>query len=379
MNSSHVVILTALSVEYDEVRAGLTGVTARPHSAGTRFEVGRLGDRGCQVELALTGKGNHPTAVLTERAITEFSPAAVIFAGVAGALRSHVALGDLVVATHVYAYHGATSENDGAKARPRVWETSHKADQAARLIARDSRWTQRLCAGGECPAVHFGPIAAGEVVQDSATSAEAQWIRQHYNDALAIEMEAAGVAQAGHLNGSLPVAVVRGISDRADGSKATSDNAGWQLRAAAAAAAFGLALAEELGGGGAEQQPGTSAGSRATGHTTNLAIGQASVGVQAGQIFGGVHVGSEDMPQGGVFAQLADLRGRLARACQAGRLDADIRVAAEANLDIAAEAARDGHRKRLVVALRRLYGLISDVSELAARLAAIITAVKAVL
>ncbi len=139
--------------------------------------------------LALTGKGNHPAAVLTERAITEFSPVAVIFAGVAGALQAHVALGDVVIATHVYAYHGATSEDDGAKARPRAWEISHKADQAARHVVRDGRWTQRLPVARGLPDVHFGPIAAGEVVQDSAISAEARWIRQHYNDALAIEME----------------------------------------------------------------------------------------------------------------------------------------------------------------------------------------------
>lgn len=378
MNANHVVILTALSLEYDEVRARLSDVTARPHPAGTRFEVGRLGDQGCRVALALTGKGNHPAAVLTERAIREFSPAAVIFAGVAGALHAHVALGDVVVATHVYAYHGATSEDDGAKARPRAWEISHKADQAARHVVRDGGWTQRLPVGGRLPNVHFGPIAAGEVVQDSAISAEARWIRQHYNDALAIEMEAAGVAQAGHLNDSLPVAVVRGISDRADGTKTASDDAGWQPRAVAGAAAFALALAAELGRGPApEQHPAISAGQPAAGYPTNLATGHARVGVQAGQIFGGVRIGSDDAPHGDVLAQLAELRVQLARAYEAGQLDADLRVAAEAELDVATEAATDGQGRRLVVALKRLYGLISDVSELAARLAAIMSAVRA--
>jgi adenosylhomocysteine nucleosidase len=379
MSSNHVVILTALSLEYDEARARLSDITARSHPAGTRFEIGRLGDQGCRVALALTGKGNHPVAVLTERAITEFSPVAVIFAGVAGALQAHVALGDVVVATHVYAYHGATSEDDGAKARPRVWEISHKADQAARHVVRDGRWTQRLPVGGGLPDVHFGPIAAGEVVQDSAISAEARWIRQHYNDALAIEMEAAGVAQAGHLNDSLPVAVVRGISDRADGTKAASDHAGWQPRAVAGAAAFALALAAELSNGPApEQRPGMSADQPTAGHAINFAAGHARVGVQAGQIFGGVRIGSDDVPHGDMLAQLAELRVQLARAYEAGQLDADLRAAAEAELDVATEAATDGRGRRLVVALKRLYGLISDVSELAARLAAIISAAKAI-
>lgn len=380
MNSNYVVILTALSLEYDEVRARLSEVTVRPHPAGTRFEVGCLGDRGCRVALALTGKGNHPAAVLTERAITEFCPAAVIFVGVAGALQAHVELGDVVVATHVYAYHGATSEDDGAKARPRVWEISHGADQTARHVARDGGWAWQLGAGSELPGVHFGPIAAGEVVQDSAISAEALWIRHYYNDALAIEMEAAGVAQAGHLNDSLPVAVVRGISDRADGTKTASDQAGWQPRAVTAAAAFALALADELGSGRVpERQPAMSADPHAPGHATNVATGHARVGVQAGQIFGDVHVGSEEVPHGDMLAQLADLRVHLDRAYQAGRLDADIREAAEAELDIAAKSAADGQGRRLVVTLKRLYRLISDMPELAARLAAIMSAVKAVI
>jgi 8-oxo-dGTP diphosphatase len=144
--------------------------------------------------------------------------------------------------------------------------------------------------------VVFGPIAAGEVVQDSGISAEAQWIREHYNDACAIEMEAAGVAQAAHLNDSLPVVVIRGISDRADGGKATADDAGWQPRAAANAAAFAVALvaalAEELGDDnrGAWPSGDTSHGGNTN---TNSAKGNARVGVQAQNIYGGVWLGPD--------------------------------------------------------------------------------------
>jgi 8-oxo-dGTP diphosphatase len=59
--------------------------------------------------------------VLAERAIAEFAPAAVLFVGVAGALRPQVALGDVVVATHVYAYHGGTSEDDGIISAVKGW------------------------------------------------------------------------------------------------------------------------------------------------------------------------------------------------------------------------------------------------------------------
>jgi adenosylhomocysteine nucleosidase len=381
MNENHVVILTALSLEYDKVRAGLREITTRVHPAGTRFEVGRLEPAGCLVALALTGKGNLPAATLTERAVSVFSPVAVIFVGVAGALQQHVALGDVVVATHVYAYHGATSEDEGTRARPRVWEMAHGIDQTARHVARDGTWTQGVSTDDDLPPrVHFGPIAAGERVLDSAISPDALWIREHYNDALSIEMEAAGVAQAAHLNDRLPAAVVRGISDRADGTKAASDDAGWQPRAVTRAAAFALALAAELGAGSIRQRAtfGDAQQSTDRAAVTNLATGHARVGVQAGQIFGGVRVGLalDDLPEGGLLALLADLRRQLDRAYLAGRVEEEVRNAALEELDVATEAARDQQDKRMKVAIKRLSGLISDLAEFAAKLAVITSAVR---
>ncbi|NEE11873.1 5'-methylthioadenosine/S-adenosylhomocysteine nucleosidase, partial [Streptomyces sp. SID7499] len=94
-------------------------------------------------------------------------------------------------------YHGGTSEDDGLKARPRVWEAPHGISQLAAHVARLNDWADSASHPEDAPQVRFGAIAAGEVVQNSRISAEAKWIRQHYNDALAIEMEAAGVAQAG--------------------------------------------------------------------------------------------------------------------------------------------------------------------------------------
>lgn len=290
------VVLTALDLEYESIRAKLADIRVQSHRAGTRFEVGRLPDRDCRVALAQVGKGNHAAAVLAERAISEFDPVALLFVGVAGALRPSIALGDVVAATHVYAYHGGTSQDDGLKARPRVWEVSHRAQQIARHLKRTGEWMRQLPPDTESPNVVFGPIAAGEIVQDSTISAEARWIREHYNDACAIEMEAAGVAQAAHLNDSLPVVVIRGISDRADGGKMAADRAGSQPRAAANAAAFAIALAaalaEELGNDqrgtrrSCEAGPGDST-------TTNIAFGNARVGLQAHNVYGDIRLGPD--------------------------------------------------------------------------------------
>jgi adenosylhomocysteine nucleosidase len=290
-----VVILTALDLEYRSVREKLTNLRVQSHRAGTRFEVGRLVGHDCQVALVQVGKGNHAAGVLAERAISEFNPAALVFVGVAGALRESLSLGDVVVATHVYAYHGGTSQDDGMKSRPRVWEVSHRAQQIAQHLNRIGEWRRFLPPGAEPPNVVFGPIAAGEVVQDSAISAEARWIREHYNDACAIEMEAAGVAQAAHLNDSLPVVVVRGISDRADGGKVTADGAGWQPRAVANATAFAVALvaelAEELDSARGTPRPGGTGQGSST--NTNIAKDDGRVGVQANTIYGGVWLGPD--------------------------------------------------------------------------------------
>ncbi|MEU1887215.1 5'-methylthioadenosine/S-adenosylhomocysteine nucleosidase [Micromonospora rifamycinica] len=379
-NSGLVVILTALDLEYAAVRGHLTDLRVRRHPAGTRFEVGRIGHSDCRVALGLVGKGNHPAAVLAERAMAEFAPAAVLFVGVAGGLWPNIRLGDVVVASKIYAYHGGTSEDDGLKARPKAWEIPHEADQIAHHVDRSATWRGGL-PGDAAPRVHFGPIAAGEVVQDSGISEQARWIRQHYNDAVAIEMEAAGVAQAGHLNRALPVVVVRGISDHADGSKAATDGQDWQPKAARHAAAFATALARELiidgppGRGGADRN-----GSPTMRMTNrNTATGSAHVGVQAGQIYGNVTVGAGGGQPIDLAANIADLRNHLKQARLDGQLDEETYAAAEAELEAATACVSAGAAEKksgLMVALKRLRGLVADVSELAARLAVIIAVVR---
>ncbi|MDG4809333.1 5'-methylthioadenosine/S-adenosylhomocysteine nucleosidase [Micromonospora sp. WMMD1120] len=379
-NSRLVVILTALGLEYAAVRDQLIDLRVRRHPAGTRFEVGRISQSDCRVALGLVGKGNHPAAVLAERAMAEFSPAAVLFVGVAGGLWPNIRLGDVVIGSKIYAYQGGTSEDDGFKARPKAWEIPHEADQIAHQVDRSAAWRRDL-PGGAAPQVHFGPIAAGEVVQDSAISDQARWIRQHYNDAVAIEMEAAGVAQAGHLNRALPVVVVRGISDHADGSKAAMDGQDWQPRAARHAAAFATALARELiidgpasrGGADRDRSPTMSMTSR------NIATGNAHVGVQAGQIYGNVTVGAGTDQPIDLAASIANLRTRLKQAHLDGQLDEETYAAAEAELEAATACVSAGTPEKksgLMVALKRLRGLVADVSELAARLAVIIAMVR---
>lgn len=383
MNDVSIVVLTALDLEYEAVRAHLTDVRTHTHPAGTRYETGCLKGGRRRVALGLVGAGNQPAAVLAERAITRFAPRALIFVGVAGGLREHVRLGDVVVASRVYAYHGATSQDDGLMARPRAWDISHEPDQIAHGIARSKTWLGSLPADAAEPMVHFGPIAAGEVVQDSAVSAQARWIKTIYNDAVAIEMEGAGVAQAGHFNRSLPVVVVRGISDRADGTKATTDGANWQPRAATNAAAFAAVLAEALAcelddrrtSGPALEQRGSDMGDT----TTNTAMGNARVGVQAGRILGPVTVYDGATGASAVTDDFVELRTLLQQARARGDLDDLTFRAAEREIETVEAAlppVTTQGRETALLSLKRLRGLLLDVTDLATKVAVIIAAVQ---
>lgn len=238
-----VVVLTALNVEYRAVRSLLADLRVKRHTAGTIFEEGRLRDCQTPVVIAVTGEGNLSAAVVAERANAEFRPRALLFAGVAGGLKDELRLGDVVVASRIYGYHGGSVTDEGFSARPRSWEASHSLIQVSRYLDATGEWTGWLPARSSAgrPRVHFKPIAAGEIVLNSRDSPLAEQLRGSYNDAVAIEMESAGAAHAAHL-GSVPMLTVRGISDLADGKKYQADAGGWQEVAAANAAAFAAAV-----------------------------------------------------------------------------------------------------------------------------------------
>jgi hypothetical protein len=89
---------------------------------------------------------------------------------------------------------------------------------------------------------HFKPIAAGDVVLADSRSEIARHLREHYDDAAAIEMEGSGAAHAAHLNGQVGALVIRGISDLADANKRLADAGGSQQRAAAQAASVAVGV-----------------------------------------------------------------------------------------------------------------------------------------
>lgn len=223
------VILTALSLEYDAVRAHLTGVQERAHPGGTLAETGRLPGSAWRIALVEIGEGARNAAALTQHVIDWLDPAAVVLVGVAGSLREEIAIGDVVVATKVYAIHGAKETEDGTRVRPEAWFPSHRLTQAARSALRGRT------------GVHFKPVAVGDIVIAHSGSPTTAHIARHFNDAVAIETEGSGVLHAARL-GNLDALVVRGISDRADSRKTLADASGTQPDAARNAAEAAVAI-----------------------------------------------------------------------------------------------------------------------------------------
>lgn len=101
-----VVVLSAISVELQAVREHLLDVRKDTHPAGTIFYLGGLPNSLWRVALSETGAGNKRAAALAERAISKYRPDMVMLVGVAGRLHTDLSLGDVVVATKVYAIHG---------------------------------------------------------------------------------------------------------------------------------------------------------------------------------------------------------------------------------------------------------------------------------
>ncbi len=237
-------VITALQLETAAVLAQLDDIREQTLSTGTIILTGILRDGGHEVEVAVAeaGPGNVHAAALTTDVGLALRPSALIFVGIAGAIKD-VQLGDVVVATKVYLYASGKAADAGKGKgsvflpRPDVGNSTNRMEQRARADARQGLWlARRKQTPTGTPSAVIGPIAAGEVVLATTRSETYKFLREHYSDAIAVEMEGRGFLAAAHLQHAEAL-VIRGISDRID-KKSSSDAKGWQLTAADNAAAF---------------------------------------------------------------------------------------------------------------------------------------------
>ncbi|PSU31940.1 5'-methylthioadenosine/S-adenosylhomocysteine nucleosidase [Photobacterium lutimaris] len=175
------------------------------HKAGCTFYTGTL--NGHDVVLLQSGIGKVAAAVGSAVLLEIFQPDVVLNTGSAGGFDSSLNVGDVVISTEVR-YHDADVTAFG-------YEIGQMAQQPAAFVSDTKLMDvaeQALSTMGDTHAVR-GLICTGDAF---VCSAEKQaFIRDNFPAVIAVEMEAAAIAQACH-QFNVPFVVVRAISDVAD-------------------------------------------------------------------------------------------------------------------------------------------------------------------
>src|SRR5260370_11706871 len=192
------IILTAIPIEYQAVRAHLTNIREELHPQGTIYERGTFSHAGQSWDVVIgeIGAGNPTAALEAERAINYFKPSVILLVGVAGG-RQVVKLGDIVAAPKVYGYESGKAESIFLP-RPSIGNSTYRMEQRARAEARKQDWLQQLKGPipSLTPTVHVAPIAAGEKVVASTRSPISEFLQAHYGHSLAGWMAGGGVFKA---------------------------------------------------------------------------------------------------------------------------------------------------------------------------------------
>jgi nucleoside phosphorylase len=228
-----------------------------------------LGDADSQAVVVVLGDmGTTPSGQLTEKILNTIQPQLVALVGIAGALDRDVTLGDVVVASEINEFLASSKavprgEDFIFEYSGRHWDVSFNIRQCVTNFEfADKRawqsWHQTVSAYRtginlpnnmpgvvhDAPKLHIGHVASGNTV--GAAQGYAVELRGIDRKFLALEMEAAGVAQAARGRQSpIDFLVVRGIADFSDQRKAQLDAAysgGWRKYAMYSASAFLLEL-----------------------------------------------------------------------------------------------------------------------------------------
>lgn len=245
------VILTALPIERTAVLEHLREHREEVHPRGTVYQRGVFDERSdpWEVLVAEIGAGNEGAAAEVERALDHFNPQVALFVGVAGGIKD-LTHGDVVASTKIYNYESGKERTKLFETRPEVESPSYALLQRARAEAGSPDWRQRIRPGGQpptpaLPEAKVGPIAAGPKVLASTRAETFKFVRQHYGDAIAVEMEGHGFLLGVRMNHPVHGIVIRGISDLV-GDKNAARDVHRQPIAARNAAAFAFQLLAKL-------------------------------------------------------------------------------------------------------------------------------------
>lgn len=153
-------------------------------------------------------------AIATQLLITKFDVTHVILTGVAGALKSNINIGDIIVSSEI-AYHDVNPEIL-TEYHPRMKDNYFRSD--LELL--------KMCKSIVNSSLKFGNYYFGKIITGESfiTENERDDLIRKY-DPLCVDMESASVAHTCYVN-SVPFIVIRSITDNADenGSSSFEEN-----------------------------------------------------------------------------------------------------------------------------------------------------------
>lgn len=197
-------LLGAMKIEV-EALCGSMEQTERRRISGVEFIQGTL--RGVPCVVAECGVGKVNAAVCTQIMIFAYGCEAVINTGVAGGIGTDVRIGDVVIARDVVQHDMDTTALGDQKGLLPGINLVH-IPCAEEWVLRLRKAAEGL--GGTC---HVGTVVTGDQFIGAKETLHAL---QREFGGIACEMEGGAVGQVCRMNG-VPFAVVRAISDNADG------------------------------------------------------------------------------------------------------------------------------------------------------------------
>lgn len=204
MNNKPIAIIGAMSQEVEALKTRLKNLETI-ELAGMTIYNGFLD--GVYVVVMQCGIGKVNAAIGTTLLMEKFSPHVVINTGSAGGIGAGLSVGDIVVGATV-AHHDVDVTAFGyAIGQMAQMPASYDCDKTLGKMAHHAAHAFPDAM------IHHGQIVSGD--QFIADSARFAAIKQHFPTALAVEMEAAAIAQVCY-RFDVPFVVVRAISDLAD-------------------------------------------------------------------------------------------------------------------------------------------------------------------
>ncbi len=205
--------------------------------AGREYHIGRF--KGCDAVLVFSRWGKVAAAATATALIERFNVDCIIFTGVAGAVATHLDVGDVVIADrliqHDFDVSAARISDDAGGMLPKyaipfLGISYFPVEERLVVLARKAaeEYISSSAAGmsdhpmsdhpwkfGATRSVHVGTIASGD--QFIAHREKLETLRVEIPNVLCVEMEGAAVAQVCH-EYKVPYLVIRAISDKADHS-----------------------------------------------------------------------------------------------------------------------------------------------------------------